>query len=240
MGGVPTTDGDSRPWGRESPFEGTVGAGCSSADYPRAHEGIYSAIRLRPTRVRVRRPRTRLGAQITALDRPAFVPRTTGRRQEMTGTAEASNPQVRNPIRPTPQVARSAPRTLSRWRRVRIPLGGVSPNRWPGGRPGHNDTYRFWLASDGGDAAHDFVVLPQDRGAFSLVSTPSEPFWLQSTPGRPWRYAADSVSAGHKGSADPCRVAEFVAVGDPWAPNWLPKCGRPDRIRDSTRPQRSM
>jgi hypothetical protein len=34
----------------------------------------------------------------------------------MTGTAEASNPQVRNPIRPTPQVARSAPRTLSRRR----------------------------------------------------------------------------------------------------------------------------
>jgi hypothetical protein len=27
------------------------------------HEGIYSAIWLRPTRVRVRRPRTRLGAQ---------------------------------------------------------------------------------------------------------------------------------------------------------------------------------
>ena len=34
----------------------------------------------------------------------------------MMGTAEASSPQVRNPIRPTRQVARSAPRTLSRWR----------------------------------------------------------------------------------------------------------------------------
>src|ERR671911_2234897 len=54
--------------------------------------------------------------QVAALDRPAFVPRTTGRRQEMTGTAGASNPQVRNEIRPSPQVARSAPRTLSRWR----------------------------------------------------------------------------------------------------------------------------
>jgi hypothetical protein len=50
------------------------------------------------------------------LRRPAFVPRTTGRRQEMTGKAGASNPLVRNPIRPTPQVARSAPTTLSRWR----------------------------------------------------------------------------------------------------------------------------
>jgi hypothetical protein len=34
----------------------------------------------------------------------------------MTGTAGASNPQVRSPIRTSPQVARSAPRTLSRWR----------------------------------------------------------------------------------------------------------------------------
>jgi hypothetical protein len=48
--------------------------------------------------------------------RPAFVPRTTGRRQEMTGTAEASNPQVRTQIRASSQVAKSAPRTLSRWR----------------------------------------------------------------------------------------------------------------------------
>jgi hypothetical protein len=55
--------------------------------------------------------------QIAALDRPASVPRTTGRRQEMTGTAGASNPQVRKQIRPSLQVARSAPRTLSRWRR---------------------------------------------------------------------------------------------------------------------------
>jgi hypothetical protein len=34
----------------------------------------------------------------------------------MTGTAGASNPQVRKQIRPSPQVAGSAPRTLSRWR----------------------------------------------------------------------------------------------------------------------------
>ena len=47
---------------------------------------------------------------------PAFVPRTTGRRQETTGTAGASNPQVRNRIRASPQVAKSAPRTPSRWR----------------------------------------------------------------------------------------------------------------------------
>jgi hypothetical protein len=34
----------------------------------------------------------------------------------MTGAAGASNPQVRSQIRPSPQVARSAPRTLSRWK----------------------------------------------------------------------------------------------------------------------------
>jgi hypothetical protein len=59
---------------------------------------------------------TRRWPQIAALDRPAFVPRTTGRRQEMTGTAGASNAQVRNQIGPSPQVARSAPKTLPRWR----------------------------------------------------------------------------------------------------------------------------
>ena len=58
---------------------------------------------------------TRVGLR-SRPDRPAFVPRTTGRRQEMTGTAGASNPQVRNQIRPSPQAARSPPRTLSRWR----------------------------------------------------------------------------------------------------------------------------
>jgi hypothetical protein len=55
-------------------------------------------------------------AHVGGASRPAFVPRTTGRRQEMTGTAEASNQQVRKQIRPSPQVARSAPRTLSGWR----------------------------------------------------------------------------------------------------------------------------
>jgi hypothetical protein len=68
-----------------------------------------------PSRARVRRRRT-VWPQVAALDRPAFVPRTTGRRQEMTGPAGASSPQVRNQIRPSPQVARSVPRTLSRWR----------------------------------------------------------------------------------------------------------------------------
>jgi hypothetical protein len=47
--------------------------------------------------------------------RPAFVPRTTGRRQEKSG-AGASNPQVRSRARALPQVAKSAPRTVSRWR----------------------------------------------------------------------------------------------------------------------------
>jgi hypothetical protein len=70
----------------------------------------------RPSRACVRRPRTRVCLKIAVLDRPAFVPRTTGKRQEKTGTAGASNPQVRWQIRPSPQVARSAPRTLSRWR----------------------------------------------------------------------------------------------------------------------------
>jgi hypothetical protein len=60
--------------------------------------------------------------------------------------------------------------------RVQVPLASVSQTRVAGGPNGHNDTDRFWLASDGGDAAHNFVVLAQDRGAFSLVSTPFEPF----------------------------------------------------------------
>jgi len=34
----------------------------------------------------------------------------------MTGTAGAPNPQVRSQIRVSPLVAKSAPRTLSRWR----------------------------------------------------------------------------------------------------------------------------
>src|SRR6266542_4423299 len=48
--------------------------------------------------------------------RPAFVPRTTGRREGMTRTAGASNPQVRNRICASSLVAKSTPRTLSRWR----------------------------------------------------------------------------------------------------------------------------
>jgi hypothetical protein len=55
-------------------------------------------------------------ARCLAIVRPAFVPRTTRRRQENYGTAGASNPHVRNRIRALPQVAKSAPRTLSRWR----------------------------------------------------------------------------------------------------------------------------
>jgi hypothetical protein len=48
--------------------------------------------------------------------RPAFVPRATRRRQETVGCAGATNLQVRVPIRVSPQVASSVPRTLSRWR----------------------------------------------------------------------------------------------------------------------------
>jgi hypothetical protein len=66
------------------------------------------------------RPRLEPGERYEAFtlrpSRPAFVPRTTGRRQETVGTAGASNPQVRDSIRASPLVAKSAPRTLSRWR----------------------------------------------------------------------------------------------------------------------------
>jgi hypothetical protein len=48
--------------------------------------------------------------------RPAFVPRTTGRREETTRRAEQQNAQFRRQIRESPRVARVAPRTLSRWR----------------------------------------------------------------------------------------------------------------------------
>ena len=48
--------------------------------------------------------------------RPAFVPRTTWRRQETARRAGASNPQVRNQIRVSSLVAKSAAKTLSRWR----------------------------------------------------------------------------------------------------------------------------
>jgi hypothetical protein len=48
--------------------------------------------------------------------RPAFVPRATGRRQETSETARATNLQVRNRIRVSPQVAKPGSRTLSRWR----------------------------------------------------------------------------------------------------------------------------
>jgi hypothetical protein len=48
--------------------------------------------------------------------RPAFVPRTTGKRQETTRTAGVKNRQVRQRIRLASLVARSGSRTLSRWR----------------------------------------------------------------------------------------------------------------------------
>ncbi len=48
--------------------------------------------------------------------RPAFVPRTTGRRQEMAGTAGASNPHVTSRIPTSSQVEKPTTRTLSRWR----------------------------------------------------------------------------------------------------------------------------
>ena len=70
-----------------------------------------------------------------ALDRPAFVPRTTGRRREMTRTAGASNPQVRNQVRSSPQVARPGSRTLSRWRHVsKGPLSGRHVQQSPPAR----------------------------------------------------------------------------------------------------------
>jgi hypothetical protein len=47
--------------------------------------------------------------------RPAFVPRTTGRRQETTRSAGATNRQVRRHIRLSSLVAKSGSRTLSRW-----------------------------------------------------------------------------------------------------------------------------
>src|SRR5215211_3637400 len=91
--------------------------------------------------------------QIAALDRPAFVPRTTGRRQEMTATPEVSNPEVRNQIRPSPQVARSAAGTLSRVEtRVRTPL------RLRGATAGHRSN----SDSDKPDASGLGGQIPRD------------------------------------------------------------------------------
>ncbi len=54
----------------------------------------------------------------------------------MTGTVGASNPQVKNQIRISPQVAESGPRTLPRWRHGfksrwdydrKTPVQGTSP-----------------------------------------------------------------------------------------------------------------
>ena len=69
--------------------------------------------------------------------RPAFVPRTTGRRQEMTGTAGASNPQVRSPIRVSSLAARSGSRTLSRWREGFEPRWDYAGRPQPGHPPRH-------------------------------------------------------------------------------------------------------
>src|SRR5918995_2482714 len=83
--------------------------------------------------------------QVAVLDRPAFVPRTTGRRQEMTGPAGASNPQVSNEIRPSPQVVRSAPRTLSRWRhgfKSRWDYAGQRPCPEPPGFDGESEPWK--------------------------------------------------------------------------------------------------
>ena len=95
---------------------GAPGARAASSPSNRRYGGGHLALACDATNAR--------WPQIAALDRPAFVPRTTGKRQEMTGTAGASNPQVRNRIRASPQVARSASRTLSRWRHgFESPLG---------------------------------------------------------------------------------------------------------------------
>jgi hypothetical protein len=116
---------------------------------------------------------------------PVSIPHDVGNRGVATGIDRKLHPQVSAPFRPPPQVTNSVRGTLSRWRHGFEPrwdyerrtlLGGVSQTGGPAAGLGHNDTYRFWLVSDGGDAAHNFVVLAQDRGAVSLVSTPFERF----------------------------------------------------------------
>ena len=72
----------------------------------------------------VRRPGTLVGLKAAALDSPAFVPRTTGRRQELTGTAGASNPQVRNQYSAIAAGSEICPvNTLKVETRAQIPLG---------------------------------------------------------------------------------------------------------------------
>jgi hypothetical protein len=65
----------------------------------------------RPSRARVRRPRTRVGLKSL----PSIV-RFRPANDRETSRNDGKNPQVRNRIRPSPQVAKSVPRTLSRWR----------------------------------------------------------------------------------------------------------------------------
>jgi hypothetical protein len=105
-------------------------------------------------------------AHVGGASRPAFVPRTTGRRQEMTGTAEASNQQVRRQIRPSPQVARSAPRTLSRWRHGfepgwdyagQRPYPGFHISEWPRIGPA------AYTNRDAGDAVPSIAASPLRR-----------------------------------------------------------------------------
>jgi hypothetical protein len=111
--------------------------------------------------------------------RPAFVPRTTERRQEVTGTAGASNPQVRRRIWVSPLVAKSAPRTLSRWRH------GFEP-RWDYQRsqvPGRSLSARGRVLAvreerpplgHGRAAVRDHACLPRPSGRVEVPS-PSVP-----------------------------------------------------------------
>ena len=100
--------------------------------------------------------------------RPAFVPRTTGRRQETTGAAGASKPQVRRRIRASPLVAKSGSRTLSRWRhgiRSRWDYQGKRRSRRAVSTPCKVQTR---VRGHGKDAGHEFLraARPIPRPAF--------------------------------------------------------------------------
>ena len=78
----------------------------------------------------------------------------------MTGTAGASNPQVRNQIRLSPQVAKSAPRTLSRWRH------GFK-SRWD-----YQQTRRSEPLSGAGEPSRSILVPHLSRGGPRRVTCP--------------------------------------------------------------------
>jgi hypothetical protein len=77
-----------------------------------------------------------------------------------------ANPQLDEHLTASPQVVESVSRTLSRWRH-RFESRWEASAKPVARRLAWAQRYvRFWLASDGGDAAHGCVVLAQDRGAF--------------------------------------------------------------------------